>query len=207
MVLPDLPPEPECERKIAVRKRDRGSRDQGITRAVHCTRAACECAGLGAAAAPERRKRASPGVGSFPFDGQYLSQVRPAATAAWPLDASGPARRAAFKPTGHRWSSGGGNGHTCSAVAAWIPAFARTGFMHRPCRIRRRTRRWQGILPPPRQSSGHRFHPESPCSYPLPVVTRVLSGQPALYRYGNRSNRDRHLNATPDRRGSRRGSA
>ena len=73
MVLPDLPPEPKRERKVAVRKRDQGSHDQGITGAVQCTRAAREFTGLGSAAAPERRKRASPTLGRRPLDGQHLA--------------------------------------------------------------------------------------------------------------------------------------
>ena len=101
MILPDFPPDSERERKVAVRKRDHGPHDQGITGAVQCTRAAGEFTGLGSAATPERRKRASPTLGRRPLDGQHLAQVRPAAPAAWTLDVPGSASRAAFKPAGH----------------------------------------------------------------------------------------------------------
>ena len=109
MVSPDLPPEPERESKVAVHERNPGSRDEGITGAVQCTRAACELAGLGPATALERPQRAAPVARRRPLDGEHLAQVRPAAPAAWTLDAGGPARRAAFKPAGHRRPAGGGS--------------------------------------------------------------------------------------------------
>ena len=92
--LPDLPPEPERQREVALRKRDHGSHGQGITGAVQCTGAARKGVGGGPAAALQRRERSPPAAGRGPLDRQHLAQIGPAAAARRALHVSRPARRA-----------------------------------------------------------------------------------------------------------------
>ena len=92
--LPDLPPELERQREVALRKRDYGSHGQGITGAVQCTGATRKGAGGGPAAALQRRERSPPAAGRSPLDRQHLAQVGPAAAARRALHVSRPARRA-----------------------------------------------------------------------------------------------------------------
>ena len=73
MVLPNLPPQPERQRKVTISQRDHGPHGQGVGGPVECTGAARAGAGFKPAPAIERGERSPPVAGRCLLDRQHLT--------------------------------------------------------------------------------------------------------------------------------------